>query len=271
MRAKRMATASLAVFVLSVLSVEPVVAQSKNVQLINDLNQTLLYAAIPITILVEAILIYAVIKFKDNDEPEPTRENRRLEITWTLATAIVLLFVGFASYQVLAVEVVGNPIDSEERLEPTVSEDLDGAVGPHPDERGEAVQIEVQAFRYAWRVTYEGTEVQTMNEIRVPRGQPVYIHVYSTDWLHMLSVPDMGIKQSAFPGRYNTVKIVPTETGNHQYYCTEYCGVGHSQMNGEFVVMEPDAYEEWLQDQQQGSAGQDSQGQESGQTNETAA
>jgi cytochrome c oxidase subunit 2 len=253
MRAKRFATATIASFVLLLLSVQPALAQSEGVELINNLNQTLLYAALPITILVEAILIYAVVKFKDNDEPKPTRENRRLEITWTVATAVVLLFVGFASYQVLAVETVGNPIDSEERLEPTVAEDYEGAVGPLPEERGEAVQIEVQAFRYGWRMTYEGTEVQTMNEIRIPKDRPVYLHIYSSDWLHMLSVPDLGLKQTAFPGEYNTIKTIATETGNHQYYCTEYCGVGHSQMNGEFIVMEGDAYDQWLSEQQQSS------------------
>lgn len=235
---------------LSLLAVDPVAAQnSVNDELITNLNLTLLYAAIPIAILVEAVLIYAVVKFRDNDDPQPTQENRRLEITWTVATAIVLLFVGFASYQVLAVEEVGNPIDSDDRLEPEVSEDLEGAVGPHPDEE-DAVQIEVEAYPYAWSVTYEGTEVQTSNEIRIPTDRPVYLHIYSSEWLHMLHVPDMGIKQSAFVGQYNTVKTEAHQTGNYQFYCTEYCGVGHSQMNGEFIVMEGDEYDEWLEEQQ---------------------
>jgi cytochrome c oxidase subunit 2 len=249
MRVARILPVALAGF-FGLLAADPVAAQSSvNDQLITDLNLTLLYAAIPITILVEAILIYAVVKFKDNDEPQPTRENRRLEITWTVATAIVLLFVGFASYQVLAVEEVGNPIDSEERLEPTVSEDLEGAVGPQEDEP-DAVEIEIQAFRYGWSATYEGTDVQTNNEIRIPTDRPVYFHITSSDWLHMLHVPDMGLKQSAFPGEYNTIKTVAYEEDRYQFYCTEYCGVGHSQMNGEFIVMDGEAYDEWLDEQQ---------------------
>ncbi|QLD85154.1 cytochrome c oxidase subunit II [Natronomonas halophila] len=235
---------------LGLLAADPVAAQNSiNDELITDLNLTLLYAAIPITILVEAVLIYAVVKFKDNDEPQPTQENRRLEITWTVATAVVLLFVGFASYQVLAVEEIGNPVDNEERLEPTVSQDLEGAVGPYPEE-GNAVEIEVEAYPYAWSVTYEGTDVTTTNEIRIPTDRPVYLHIYSSEWLHMLHVPDMGIKQTAFVGQYNTVKTEAYEEGNYQFYCTEYCGVGHSQMNGEFIVMDGESYDEWLQEQQ---------------------
>jgi len=62
-----------------------------------DLNMNLLYIAVPITVLVEGILIYTVWKFRNNEDPLPTMENRRLEITWTIATAIILLVVGIAS------------------------------------------------------------------------------------------------------------------------------------------------------------------------------
>jgi cytochrome c oxidase subunit 2 len=60
----------------------------------------------------------------------------------------------------------------------------------------------------------------------------------------------MGLKQTAFVGQYNTIKTEAYETGNYQFYCTEYCGVGHSQMNGEFIVMEGEEYDEWLEEQQ---------------------
>ncbi|PSP36495.1 cytochrome c oxidase subunit II [Halobacteriales archaeon QH_10_70_21] len=249
MRKTRLVGAALGVALLAVAA-DPALAQTKNADLITDLNQTLLYAAIPITVLVEAILIYAVVKFRNKEDPEPTRENRRLEITWTVATAVVLLFVGFASYQVLAVEEVGNPVPGdEERVEPTVSEDLEGAAGPYESE-DDAVEIELRAYRYGWEARYEGTEVTTNNEIRIPTDRPVYIHITSEDWLHMLSAPDLGLKQTAFPGEYNTIKTVAYEEGNHQFYCTEYCGVGHSQMNGEFIVTSGEDYDQWLSDRQ---------------------
>ncbi|MES3518291.1 MAG: cytochrome c oxidase subunit II [Natronomonas sp.] len=250
MRPARTATAALSALVLLFVAVDPALAQTRNIELITDLNRTLLYAAIPITILVEAILIYAVVKFRKNDDPQPTQENRRLEITWTIATAIVLLFVGFASYQVLAVEEIGNPIpDDPDRMEPDVSEDLEGAAGPLAEEEGQAEEIEVIAFRYAWETRYEGGDASINNRIVLPADRPVYLHIRSTDWLHMLHVPDLGLKQSAFPEQYNTIKTEATETGEYQYYCTEYCGVGHSQMNGVVEVMDPDDYDEWKAEQ----------------------
>ncbi|MEF8838092.1 MAG: cytochrome c oxidase subunit II transmembrane domain-containing protein, partial [Haloarculaceae archaeon] len=54
-------------------------SQSTSEDLIWGLNTWLLYMAIPIAILVEAILIYTVWKYRKNENPLPTRENRRLE------------------------------------------------------------------------------------------------------------------------------------------------------------------------------------------------
>jgi len=115
MKRSRLALASLLSVVVLSLAADPVAAQtSVSAELINGLNEKLLFVAIPITILVEGILIYTVYRFKDADEAKPTKENRRLEITWTVATAIVLLFVGVASYGVLANENVTFEEDRQE-------------------------------------------------------------------------------------------------------------------------------------------------------------
>ncbi|PSQ48968.1 cytochrome c oxidase subunit II, partial [Halobacteriales archaeon SW_12_67_38] len=97
----RRATVGGALAVGLMIAVEPAAAQSINRALIRNLNRQLLYVAAPLAILVETILFYAVWRYRDNNDPTPTKENRSLEITWTLATAIVLLFVGFASFNVL--------------------------------------------------------------------------------------------------------------------------------------------------------------------------
>jgi cytochrome c oxidase subunit 2 len=277
MRAKRFAPALLAVLAALVLVVEPVAAQtSLNEELIRGLNLKLLYAAIPITILVELILVYVVLKFKDNEEAQPTQENRRLEITWTVATAIILLFVGFASYQVLGVSAIGGVTASTnpDAGPAAVTHDYDGAIGPNSGE--DAVQVEVVAQKYFWTFNYEGANVSSTGELVIPADRTVYIHITSTDWLHSFHVPGLGLKQDAFPGQYNTIKTEVYETGTYQLYCAEYCGVGHSSMLGTVKVVSPEEYDQWLAQQQQAdnesSAGNSTAtGNETASGNETAA
>jgi cytochrome c oxidase subunit 2 len=227
--------------VILALAAEPVAAQpsaSTTVEQIWNLNMNLLYVALPITILVEGILIYTVWKFRKNEDPLPTMENRRLEITWTIATAIILLFVGVASYQVMASPYVTAESTSQGDIQTEGS-----------------TSIEVQAYRYGWTFYYNGssfdeqTSVTSTGTLRVPANQEVNLRVTSRDWLHAFHVPSLGLKADAFPGQYNQLQTVPTETGTYQLYCAEYCGSGHSQMLGTVQVMPSDEYDQWLADQ----------------------
>ncbi len=235
----------------------PVAAQNSiNDQLIGNLNSVLLYAAIPITILVQAILIYAVFKFRNNDDPQPTQENRRLEVTWTVATAIVLLFVGLASYQVMA-----DPfITAQEN-------DI-------PDEGD--VEIEVVAFNYGWEFNYVDEGFQTTSEATIPVDTPIYFDITASaernSYIHGFHVPDLALKQDANPGQYNTVKTEVFDEGEYQGYCSKFCGVGHSNMYFTIDAVGEDEYQQWVTEQQasaEGGAAEGGQGAE-GEQEQTA-
>jgi cytochrome c oxidase subunit 2 len=252
MKRTRLALAvPLAVLSLA-LAATPVAAQDASVtaELINGLNAKLLVVAIPITILVEGILLYTIVKFRNADEAKPTRENRRLEITWTIATAIILLFVGVASYGVLANPNVTLPADQAQ------AENI-------PDD---AVVVESTAFQWGWNMSYprEGlTNVQGGDTDLTSSGDPVivvpvdteiYFRVSATDVIHAFHAPQLGLKQDAIPGQTNTIKTTITETGEYQGYCAEYCGVGHSNMYFTVVVVSQDEYQSFLESQQGGSS-----------------
>jgi cytochrome c oxidase subunit 2 len=236
MKAKRTALATLLGVGVLALFADPVLAQgydSTTEELIRSLNNQLLYMAIPITVLVEGILIYTVWKYRKNDDPTPTKENRRLEISWTIATALVLLVVGYASYGVMANDYVSNTGD----LEP----------------EGDAVEVEVVGQKYLWTYNYEGENVTTTGTLVVPNNTDLYLRITSDDWIHAFHVPELGLKQDAMPGTHNTIKTKVTSQGNYTLYCAEYCGVGHSQMLGEVQVVSQQEYEEWLEEQPSGS------------------
>jgi cytochrome c oxidase subunit 2 len=245
--------AVLAGFAALVAVAEPATAQTTvNEELIFGLNNKLMYVAVPITVLVEGILIYTVWKYRKSDEPKPTRENRRLEITWTVATAIILLFVGLASYQVLGSAFIGGATASggQEEVE-GLSQDYEGAQAPTEEDADNAtVQIEVVSQKYFWQFRHmQGENSFTESDrLVMPANTTVYLHVTSTDWLHAFHAPDLALKQDAFPGQYNTIKTEAYEQGTYQLYCAEYCGVGHSGMLGTIEVVSQEEYQQYLQE-----------------------
>ncbi|MGM0606081.1 MAG: cytochrome c oxidase subunit II [Halobacteriota archaeon] len=231
MRAKRFVLVSLLSAAFLALVAQPVAAQSISADLITELNSKLLYLAIPVTVITQVILVYAVVRFRNNDEPKPTKENRRLEITWTVATAVILLFVGAASYGVMANDDV---IYTDEEVAPNEND----------------VLVEAEAYQWGWNMYYPEHDIQVdADEVKVPKGQDVYFQTQSQDVIHGFHVPELGLKMDAFPDKTGTIKTVPTEEGSYQGYCSEYCGLAHSEMYFTIEVVSQEEYDEWLEQQ----------------------
>lgn len=235
MKGTRVASLAVLLVGLAAVAVDPAAAQSTadsaTEELIWNLNDQLLYIAVPLTLLVEGILFYTVWKFRNNESPLPTKENRRLEITWTVATAIILLFVGVASYQVLAEPyVTATSPDAGEEL--TTDQ--------------EVLEVQVTAQKYRWTFEYPDAGVSNSDTMVIPTDRPIRLNVTSTDWLHAFHVPGLGLKKDAFPGQSNYLLTEVSTTGEYQLYCAEYCGVGHSQMLGTVDVRTQSEFQQWL-------------------------
>ena len=213
---------------LLVFAVGPAAAQSVNRNLIGRLNRQLLYVALPLTLFVEVILVYAVVRFRHNEDPEPTAEDPQLEITWTVATAIVLVFVGVSAYNVL-----GSPY-----ISPTPSADRPGT--------GEGVRVDVLGYQWGWQFTYPNANVTTQGVLVLPRDRNATLKLRSAQVLHSFFVPRLGVKQDTFPSYNTTIRTRPLETGAYRAYCTEFCGEGHARMRAQVVVVDPETYRRWL-------------------------
>ena len=224
------------------LATGPALAQtsdSNTEALIWELNGELLAVAIPITILVEVILFYTVWRFRSSnvEEAKPTKENRRLEITWTVATAIILLFVGVGAYLTLALPAVGAANPSEDG-----NDDVD-------------LEVQATAQQFVWTFEYPNHNVSVMSnsgELVLPKDETVRFNVSSRDVIHAFHVPDLGLKSDAFPDGSNYIQTTINNEGKYQLYCAEYCGSGHSQMMGTVNVTDQETFETWIENQQEG-------------------
>jgi cytochrome c oxidase subunit 2 len=224
--------ATLGVAAVVALFASPGAAQSVNRSAIDDLNEQLLYVALPLVLFVELTLVYALYRFRNNDDPQPTTKDPALEITWTAATGVILLFVGLSAFFVLA-----NPY-----ITPTAAGQSDA--GPSED----AVEIEVVAYQWGWEFRYQGEEVTSKSQLVLPRGRDVAFSFTTRDVIHSFYVPELGLKQDIIPGQTTEARTRATETGEYTLYCAELCGVGHTRMHGTVRVVSQSEYEGWLEE-----------------------
>ena len=67
----------------------------------------------------------------------------------------------------------------------------------------------------------------------------------SQDVLHSFFIPNFRVKQDVVPGMYTSVWFEAKVPGEHQVFCTEYCGLSHSGMLARIIVLESAKYELW--------------------------
>ncbi len=115
------------------------------------------------------------------------------------------------------------------------------------------LDIEVTGIQFGWEFEYPNGQ-ESFNTMRVPAGedQVIRLHVTSDDVWHAFGVTELRIKADSIPGQTDTTWFIADEPGTYTIECFELCGSGHSQMDGEIIVMEPDEFDEWYEGEYDG-------------------
>jgi cytochrome c oxidase subunit 2 len=115
----------------------------------------------------------------------------------------------------------------------------------------DSMDVYVMGKKWMWKFAYPDGP-NSINVLRVPAGRNVRLLMTSRDVIHSFYVPEFRIKQDVLPGRYTQTWFNAVEPGRYQILCAEYCGAGHSIMRGEVLVLRPQEYEDWLNQQKRG-------------------
>jgi cytochrome c oxidase subunit 2 len=170
----------------------------------------ILVISVVLLTLVTFFMIFFVLRYrqKKNPTPEEVKEPLLLEITWTIIPTIlvfIMFYVGWKNFVPLR----------------TIPEN--------------AMPVKVTSRMWSWQFEYaNGKKSSTL---RIPLKQPVKLVMTSDDVIHSLFIPDFKIKEDAVPGMETTLWIISNERGEHDIFCAEYCGKGHSSMNSKVIVV----------------------------------
>jgi cytochrome c oxidase subunit 2 len=204
-----------------------------------------------------AFLAYTLVRFHKSRSPKADYHGVRSHISSYAEAGIVVIeavLLLFFAVPLWADRVNDFPVESESTI------------------------VRVTAEQFAWNIHYPGgdhqfgrrdpslvtpdnplgldrndplakDDVTTINQLNLPVGRPVIVHLSSKDVIHSFGIPEMRVKQDAVPGMTFPVWWVPTEAGNYEIACSQLCGLGHYRMRGFVTVQTDDEFRAWLAEQ----------------------
>lgn len=115
-------------------------------------------------------------------------------------------------------------------------------------------EIEVVGHQWWWEAGYPANGFVTANEIHIPVGRPVRIHLRSDDVIHSFWVPQLQGKTDAITGQVNETWLQASRPGVYRGECAEFCGLQHAHMSFVVIAESQGDYEAWIATQMRAAA-----------------
>jgi len=211
-----------------------------------DLFMVTVYVTTGIFIVVGAVLAYAQIKFRakseadEHAEPPPQGHGNPFVEIGLIAASVALLVI-------IAIPTLKDI---------WYTHDVPEA------EKGNAIDVTATGYQWWFKFEYnaefqkkpdgtDGDKLVTGNELVVPAGFPVRVHLRTVDVIHSFWIPKLAGKVDMMPNRPNFLWFKADKPGYYYGQCAEYCGESHAIMRFRVIALSASEYAKWLENQKQ--------------------
>nr|YP_010725908.1 cytochrome c oxidase subunit II [Caulophacus iocasicus]WDY83510.1 cytochrome oxidase subunit 2 [Caulophacus iocasicus] len=153
-------------------------------------------------------------------------ENTRLEIVWTTLPAIILAIIAYPSLKLLYA--------TDETIEPELTIKCIGNQWywsyEYSDYENKKIEFASYMIPTEELITGNNRLLEVDNRLIIPINTNIRILITAADVLHSFTIPSLGIKADAIPGRLNQVNFLTSRPGIFYGQCSELCGANHSFM-----------------------------------------
>nr|YP_009350470.1 cytochrome c oxidase subunit II [Leucopitermes leucops]AQP27131.1 cytochrome c oxidase subunit 2 [Leucopitermes leucops] len=181
--------------------------------------------ALMIMLMIITAVFYTMISIIQNKQTSRFMlEGQMIETLWTIAPAIILVFIAIPSLRLLYL--------MDEIHNPTMTLKTVGHQWYWSYEYSDFTKLEFDSYM----MQQEDQPINmfrlldTDNRVVLPMNSPIRMIVTAADVLHSWTVPSLGVKTDATPGRLNQVSFSINRPGLLYGQCSEICGANHSFM-----------------------------------------
>lgn len=214
--------------------------QDANSPVIHSLSQLHDYAIIIISLIVTYVFYTIVCLIKRPYRSFIPYEHHQLEAIWTLFPALTLTCLAIPSIQLL--------YSFDELRNPIITIKTTGHQWYWRYDYADFVQTEFDSFITPTNTLNKGEFrlLEVDNRIILPWNVETRILVTAADVLHSWTIPCIGVKADAIPGRLNQTNLIPLNPGVFYGQCSEICGANHSFIPIALEVVKPVVWSNWV-------------------------
>nr|YP_010700065.1 cytochrome c oxidase subunit II [Setora sinensis]WCH63211.1 cytochrome c oxidase subunit 2 [Setora sinensis] len=149
-------------------------------------------------------------------------EGQYIELIWTILPAITLIFIAFPSLRLLyLLDEINNPLITLKSI---------GHQWYWSYEYSDFKNIQFDSYMIQSKELNNFRLLDVDNRIILPMNNQIRILITATDVIHSWTIPSLGVKVDANPGRLNQSNFFINRPGLFFGQCSEICGTNHSFM-----------------------------------------
>jgi len=218
----------------------------------SQFTRTLIVVGISFTA-AQFALGYAVLRFgrKGDARAVYTHGSNKLEVTWTMITAAVFVFLAILGQRVWANLHLNAAADNAAKIDVIAQQfqwnfhyaGADGTFG-----RTESKYIDDSALNFVGLDPTDaaGKDDAQVTSLVIPKDRPVELTLRSKDVIHSFFVPALRFKQDTLPGMSIKVHFTATKEGKYEIPCAELCGNLHHNMKSTLVVIPAEEFDQLM-------------------------
>nr|APX40202.1 cytochrome c oxidase subunit 2 [Psylliodes laevicollis] len=167
-------------------------------------------------------------------------EGQMIEIIWTILPTITLIFIAIPSLRLIYIlDEVNNPSITIKTI---------GHQWYWSYEYSDFNNIEFDSYMIPTDElkNYNFRLLDVDNRIIVPFESNIRMLVTAADVIHSWTIPSLGVKIDATPGRLNQISFIINRSGLFFGQCSEICGANHSFMPIVLESISPSFFTQWI-------------------------
>jgi len=170
-----------------------------------------------------------------------------IEIIWTVLPAVILIILALPSLRLLYL--------IDETTEPRITLKTVGHQWYWSYEYSDFNDIEFDSYMTPTNSLTEGEFrlLEVDNRVILPYLTQIRLLVTAADVIHSWTIPSLGIKADAVPGRLNQLNVFFNRPGIFYGQCSEICGANHSFIPIRVEAINPRDFLNWVKSFSSGS------------------